>query len=76
MRFLGTLLLFSGYVLIYSAVAAGGKYATEPWLGLLVDAYTGDPLINVANVAPGTKGSFTVPGLGLVAPPTAPKSNG
>ena len=40
MRLSGTLLLFGGYMLVYAAVAAGGKYATEPWAGLYADAYT------------------------------------
>jgi len=68
-KFLGIFLLFSGYALVYASVAAGGKYATEPWLGLFVDAYTDVPIINVVNVAPGTPGAMTIPGLGLVAPP-------
>ena len=40
MRFLSTLLMFGGYMLVYAAVAAGGKFATEPWAGLFADAYT------------------------------------
>lgn len=40
MRFLSTLLMFAGYTLVYAAVAAGGKFATEPWAGLFADAYT------------------------------------
>lgn len=39
MRFLGTLVMFVGYTLIYAAVANRGKFATEPWLGLMGDAY-------------------------------------
>lgn len=26
---------------MYASVAAGGKFATEPWAGLFADAYTG-----------------------------------
>ena len=40
MRLIGTLLLFAGYTLIYSAVANGGRFVTEPWAALLGDAYT------------------------------------
>jgi len=38
------LILFGGlgYVLIYAAVANSGRFATQPWAGLLEDAYTGD----------------------------------
>lgn len=32
-------LLFLGYSLVYAAVAAGGKFATDPWNGLFSDAY-------------------------------------
>lgn len=42
MKFLSTLLLFSGYLLIYAAVAKGGRFATEPWEGVFHDAYTGE----------------------------------
>jgi hypothetical protein len=42
MKFLGILLIFGGYMLVYSAVAAGGKLATDPWASLYVDAYTED----------------------------------
>lgn len=41
MKFLGILFVFFGYVLVYAAVAAGGKFATEPWAALFADAYTG-----------------------------------
>jgi hypothetical protein len=40
MKFFGTLMLFGGYVLVYSAVANSGKFASEPWLGLFTDAYS------------------------------------
>lgn len=39
MAFLGTLLLFGGYMLVYAATANHGKFATEPWAGLVADAY-------------------------------------
>lgn len=40
MKFISTLLMFFGYVLLYSATAAGGKFATDPWVSLYADAYT------------------------------------
>jgi hypothetical protein len=40
-QFIGVLLVFGGYMLVYAAVAHGGVYATEPWLSLYADAYTG-----------------------------------
>ena len=49
MRFLSTLLLFSGYALIYAAVADGGKFATDPRLVLFADAYTGKTVIGNKN---------------------------
>lgn len=39
MKSLGMLLLLGGYMLIYAAVAKGGVYATEPWMGFVKDAY-------------------------------------
>lgn len=42
MRFLGVLLLLGGYTFIYAAVARGGVFATEPWMGLVSDAYEPD----------------------------------
>lgn len=39
MRFLGTLLLFTGYTLVYASVAVHGKFAHDPWFGLFADAY-------------------------------------
>jgi len=38
-QFIGILLVFGGYTLVYAAVASGGKFATEPWAGLYADAY-------------------------------------
>jgi hypothetical protein len=38
-QFVGILLVFGGYVLVYAAVAAGGKFAADPWAGLYGDAY-------------------------------------
>lgn len=31
-----------GYVLLYASVANHGRFATHPWAGLLMDAYTDD----------------------------------
>lgn len=33
-------LLFSGYLLVYAAVAHAGAFAKEPWRGLYEDAYS------------------------------------
>lgn len=43
MRLVSTLLVFAGYTFVYASVAAGGRFATEPWAGLFADAYTPDP---------------------------------
>lgn len=40
MKFLGILFVFFGYVFVYASVAAGGRFATEPWAALFADAYT------------------------------------
>lgn len=62
MRFLSSILLFAAYVLIYSAVAAGGKFATEPWAALFADAYmTPDS----GPTPPGQQGSPTASSPGL-----------
>lgn len=42
MGFLSALFLFLGYVLVYAATANHGAFATEPWAGILADAYGGD----------------------------------
>lgn len=42
MKFLSTLLLLGGYLLIYAAVAKSGRFATQPWEGLFQDAYMVD----------------------------------
>jgi hypothetical protein len=39
-KLLGILFLFFGYVFVYASVAAGGRFATEPWAALFADAYT------------------------------------
>lgn len=36
--------MFLGYMLVYAAVADGGKFATDPWSSLWADAYT-TPLV-------------------------------
>lgn len=40
MKFLSVLLLLGGYILVYAAIAGGGKFAVQPWQGLFRDAYT------------------------------------
>lgn len=40
MRFVGILITFGGYMLLYAAIADAGKFATEPWASLYADAYT------------------------------------
>lgn len=40
MKFLSVLLLLGGYLLVYAAVARGGRFAAQPWEGLFHDAYT------------------------------------
>jgi hypothetical protein len=32
--------MLGGYMLVYAAVAKQGRFAAEPWAGLLADAYT------------------------------------
>lgn len=56
MRFVSTLLVFAGYCFVYASVAAGGRFATEPWAGLFADAYTPDSLSAVSqeNITSGT----------------------
>jgi hypothetical protein len=39
-KILGILFVFFGYVFVYASVAAGGRFATEPWAALFADAYT------------------------------------
>lgn len=39
MNFLAIGTLFVGYVLVYAATANHGRFATEPWAGLIGDAY-------------------------------------
>jgi len=36
------LTLFFGYLLVYGSVANHGVFATNPWGGVLRDAYTGE----------------------------------
>lgn len=40
MKFVATIMVFIGYVLVYAGVANGGKFATQPWMGILDDAYS------------------------------------
>jgi hypothetical protein len=51
MAFLGTLLIFAGYTLVYGAVAKGGRFATDPWAGLYLDAYTSTVGTAISDVA-------------------------
>ena len=53
MKFLATILTFIGYVLVYAGVANGGKFATQPWMGILNDAYA-DTNPNVGNTGGST----------------------
>jgi hypothetical protein len=39
MKFVAIGSLFFGYMLLYSAVAAGGIFAGDPWYGIVEDAY-------------------------------------
>ena len=52
MRFLGVYLLLGGYVLVYAAVAGGGKFATDPWAGLFTDAYKKAPVGGIPTPPP------------------------
>lgn len=56
MKFLGILFVFFGYMLVYASVAAGGKFATEPWAGLFSDAYTGTQTPTIAEAPLHTQG--------------------
>lgn len=42
MNLLGIGLGFLGYVLAYASTANHGRFATQPWLGVVADAYTGE----------------------------------
>jgi hypothetical protein len=55
-KLLGILFVFFGYMLVYASVAAGGKFATEPWAGLFADAYTGAPIPTIAQAPLHTQG--------------------
>lgn len=39
MGFLSVALTFTGYVLVYAAVAKQGRFATQPLAGVFQDAY-------------------------------------
>lgn len=52
MKFLSTLLWFGGYLLVYAAVANGGRFAAEPWEGLFNDAYTGERTPDTPDLKP------------------------
>jgi len=76
LQFIGILLVFGGYTLVYSAVAGGGRFATEPWAALYGDAYTLDnqDWANLANMAAaaGTGLKPNVPGGFSPLSPTPP----
>ena len=40
MRFLGIILSLLGYTLVYASIANHGRFAADPWKGLVMDAYT------------------------------------
>ena len=65
MKFLSTLLVLGGYVLVYAAVANHGKYATSPWLGVFRDAYGVDA----------QKATVTTTGGATTTPPTTTTPN-
>jgi hypothetical protein len=72
MRFVGILMLFGGYVLVYAAVANSGEFATEPWAGVLADAYTTSQSTGTtASGSPAT--SATAPSSAPSAASTVPK---
>ena len=69
MRFLSTLLVMGGYVLVYAAIANHGKFATDPWLGVLADAYQDQPTTAPSAPSPTTPApSTTVPLPGVLTP--------
>lgn len=65
MSLLSNVFTLTGYTLVYAAVVGGSvpAYAKDPWLGLMVDAYTVDPSTGV--------GSTTKP---YIPPPSVPIS--
>lgn len=43
MGFLSVALVFVGYTLVYAATANHGRFATNPWTGVVADAYLDGP---------------------------------
>lgn len=43
MKVLSIVMILAGYTLIYAAIADHGKFATNPWAGLFMDAYHKNP---------------------------------
>lgn len=39
MKFLSSILILGGYILVYAAIAKRGRFAQQPWMGLFHDAY-------------------------------------
>jgi len=64
MKFLSTILVLGGYILIYAAVANKGKFAKQPWIGVFRDAYGVD-------TSTGT-GATTAPSAGASTTTTTP----
>jgi hypothetical protein len=58
------LILFGGlgYLLLYAAIANGGRFATHPWAGLQEDAYTGDRSTAIDSSSTATAPEPTFPG--------------
>lgn len=40
MKFVAIIMTLIGYVLVYAGVANGGKFATQPWMSIIDDAYS------------------------------------
>lgn len=49
MKFIATLTIFLGYVLVYAAVANGGEFYATPLAGLVADAYDVGESSNIPN---------------------------
>lgn len=75
MKFVAIIMTFIGYVLVYAGVANGGKFATQPWMGIIDDAYSqgssagasaggsgGSASSNAGSAAPTQKGTHIMGG--------------
>ena len=74
MRFLGIGLILGGYTLVYAAVANRGKFATEPWAGLFMDAYETPEQQAVIGVVQGAADALVTAGTKLTS--NRPNTNG